>query len=249
MIRKTAVGAVLALLAGLGLASGASAYTIVDLEKVALIQGGLVAPVTIPCGGERIDLRGTLAVHLLIRADGTLDYHVNAMDASGVGAVTGTKYRLVGAAGGEARLGETLNADLTLEARSGKQLPVEVGVRATASGSRALPALSLASIRIVQPCDPGTITLSEAQTGGFRDYTIRLVGTALDPSSSVAIFGVTARGSLPYTVQLATLPVEADGTVATYLYPRCSFGFAYYYATGTSASGQLVTSNTFIPPC
>jgi len=98
MIRKAAVGAVLALVAGLGSASRASAYTIVDLEKVALIQGGLVAPVTIPCGGERIDLRGRLAVHVLIRDDGTLDYHVNALDASGVGAVTGTRYRLVGAA-------------------------------------------------------------------------------------------------------------------------------------------------------
>jgi hypothetical protein len=96
---------------------------------------------------------------------------------------------------------------------------------------------------------PGTITLSDAQTGGFGDYTILLIGTALDASSGVAIFGVTARGSLPYTQLLGTEAVHPDGSVATYLYPRCSFGFAYYYATGTSASGKPVTSNTYVPPC
>jgi hypothetical protein len=249
IIRKAAVVLATAVLAALGAAPSASAVTIIDWTAWVLIQEGLVAPVTIPCGGERIDLKGRVAVHVLVHDDETLDYHINAMGASGVGAATGITYRLVGAATGAARSGELLRADLSLQANSAERLPVEVGVRMSAGTSRGKPNLSLASIRIVPFCDPGTITMSDASVGGFGDYTIQLIGTALKPNSGVPVFGVAARGAVPFAELLATLPVEADGTVSEYLYPRCSFGFVYYYATGTSASGMPVMSNTYYPPC
>ena len=50
---------------------------------MALIQGGLFAPVTVPYGGGRVDVLGRLAVHVLIWDEGTLDYLLNAMEASG----------------------------------------------------------------------------------------------------------------------------------------------------------------------
>jgi hypothetical protein len=50
---------------------------------VALIQGGLFAAVTVTYGGQQVDLLGRLAVRVLIWDDGTLDYLLNAIEASG----------------------------------------------------------------------------------------------------------------------------------------------------------------------
>jgi hypothetical protein len=238
-----------ALLALAGLATRASAKTIIDWTTVSLEAGGIPVPVSIPCGGERVSLGGTVSVHLLVRDDARLEYHVNAEDAVGRGSATGAPYHLVGAASGEARAGDSFSAELILVGPSPEPVPVELHLRTTLREPSGLPDVSLASIRVVQACDPGTLTLNDTDFGGFGDYTLALVGTALEPGSNVAIYGVTSRGGAPYNTDLlGTVTVQVSGTLATLLYPQCSDG-QFLYATGTSASGDVVTSNTYVALC
>jgi hypothetical protein len=238
-----------ALLAFTVLVPSASAITIIDWVKVSLEEEGIPVPVTIPCGGERINLGGTVSFHFLLGDDGRVEYRVNAEDAVGTDVSTGEMYRLVGAASGDLRPGESTAVVLFLVGEPRQPVPVGLLFRTAGRNSTGLPEVSLASIRVLQTCDPGTLTLSDAGFGGFGDYMAALVGTALEPSSLVSIYGVRSRGGVAYeTVLLGTTTVQSGGTVGELLYPRCADG-QFLYATGTSASGNLVTSNTFASPC
>jgi hypothetical protein len=243
LVLAVAAATVLALA---GLASQASAFTLIDWVVVSLEEENVGAvPVTIPCGGGTVELRGVISVHLLVRDDGSFEYRINAEDAAGTDAATGESYRLVGASSGEARAGMSLSAGLLLVGPSRAPVPVELLLRTSIRESSELPDVSLESLRVVQPCDPGTLTLSDAGIGGFYDYRLALVGTALDPASEVSVYGVAARGGAHL---IGTLPVPASGSLGELLNLKCSDG-AYLYAVGTSASGTEVTSNTYVSPC
>jgi hypothetical protein len=238
-----------ALLALAVLAPGASSITVIDWVTVSLEEENVQVPVTIPCGGERVGLRGTLSVHVRMGDDGSLGYTVNVENAVGTDASSGATYRVVGAGSGDLRAGESITVVLFLVGEPDRPVPVEVRFRTAAREGSSFPQISLASIRAVQSCDPGTITLSDAGFGGFGDYKVALVGTALEPSTLIYIYGIRSRGGVPYeTVLLGDATVQASGTFGGLIYPTCSDGL-FLYATGTSASGYPVTSNTYVSPC
>jgi hypothetical protein len=202
------------------LASNASAITIIDWVKVSLEEEGIPVPVTIPCSSERINLGGTVSFHFLLGDDGRVEYRVNAEDAVGADVSTGETYRLVGAASGEFRAGESTAVVLFLVGQPRQPVPIGLLFRTVGRDSTGVPDVSLASVRVLQSCDPGTLTLSDAGFGGFGDYMVALVGTTLEPSSLVSIHGVKSRGDIAYTELLGTAPVQESGTLGTLLYPN-----------------------------
>lgn len=228
----------------------ASAFTLIDLQKLALILDGVHVFATLPpCGGgERVDFDGALRIRYLVHADGSFGYTLNAPDAVGQGALTGATYRLAGALSGETRPGATLAADLLLVGRSRAPIPIEVRVRTTVDAS-GKPQGSLASLGPVRPCDPGTLVVGDEGVVGPDVYKLVVGGTGLEPGSSVVLYGVTARGSAVTTEKLDAWPVDPNGTTGNFEFAHCSWDATVMYATGTSASGQPVTSNTYIPLC